>query len=143
MSGNASNAINGILERNSGPGHGFLTCSSTLLRNSERPWLQVDLKKPYFITEIELFLRRGEERRHWQQGLTVHVTNTPLRFRPVTSALVNVLNRCGEPYSSPIDQTPKFPCYYLHPSQYVVLTLLQAHSFSGLQVCEIQVFGEV
>ncbi len=141
----AENAINGILEHNSGPDNGFLTCSSTTIKEPYKKsmWLQVDLKRRYFISEIELWLREGDIRRSWQRGLTVHVTNTPLGSSSGTSTLINPQNRCGQLYASYKDQSPKFPCYFPQSSQYVVLSLLWLSENSVLQVCEIQVFGEL
>ena len=140
----AENAIDGILEKNSGRGHGFLKCSSTLLKNTKkRPWLQVDLKNGYFITEIKLILRNVKTHRTWQNGLTVHVTNTSLTSpSSALSSSVNTLSLCGQPYSSLGDHTPVFPCDFPHTSQYVLLTLPQPQSRASLQVCKIKVFGK-
>ena len=141
----AENAINSILEQNSGRGHGFLKCSSTLRKNiAKRPWFLVDLKNNYFITDIKLFLRKGKKHRAKQIDLTVHVTNTRLRSRSrALSSSVNASNRCGKPYSSVQDKIPVFPCDFPRTSQYVVLTLPQPQSRALLQVCEIQVFGKI
>ena len=75
----------------------------------------------------------------------MHLRNTPLLSSLGTSTLINPQSRCGQPYVSYKDQAPTFPSYFPQTSQYVVLTLSwrYMYAYSFLQVCEIQVFGEL
>lgn len=133
----AEKAINGKLENNTAL-DGFIHCASTAHSKTLEHWFQLDLKSAYFITEVGLWLRKGQFRREWQRGLTVHVSNKPGSF--LKSLPVSPENRCGDPYTQTHEMHPIFPCYFDYATRYVIMKLIRKHYY-GLQLCEVQVFA--
>ena len=131
----AANAIDGRTNIGESGAVTVLNCASTM---STRQWrnlqyLQIDLQRPYSIAAIRLHLRDGEQRRRWQNGLVVIVSNST-----IGRSQTNVGTQCGVAYNpSELGQSPLFPCW---ASGRYVYAALRHRALYPVQVCEMQIF---
>ena len=128
-----ANAIDGRTNIGESGRDTVLNCASTRDPWRKRPlqYLQIDLKRSYSIAAVRLHLRDGVDRRKWQNGLVVSVSNTFI----MTS--LNVGTICGKSYNATtFGQSPFFHCST--SGRYVNAVLLSKDA--PLQVCEMEIF---
>ena len=94
-------------------------------------YLKVDLGQMYYVSTITLHLRDntgGVNRRYWQNGLAVELTNSSNGEHGA---------QCGGRYNAADGQSPTFPCS--KAARYILITLRL--SSNPIQICEVEAFG--
>ena len=130
--GNAvgQNAIDGIVPSNTGDDIGFLKCAiASYSRSSE---LRVFLLNQYVLMSIKLYLRDGDNRQRWQNGLKVIVNDSNVQEQ-----------QCGDTYNQfSQGQNATFICGNGILSSFFRLTLDHGQpptSTQPIQICEVEV----
>ena len=126
----AQNAIDGIVPNNTGGGIDSWDCAiSSYSRFSQ---LRVFLLNRHVLVSIKLYLRDGDKRQRWQNGLKVIVKDSNEQEQ-----------QCGETYNqSRQGQNPSFICGNGILSSFFRITLDHGQppsSTQPIQICEVQV----